>query len=239
MEIKIDDKGRWLYYNPALLAQMNLEVFERPIAREAFSFDQLLEIVSIENAENVLNSILLNPNSKKLLISIGKDSQSWQAKFQYLMDLEENKRVDIMNNFGDNGESLIQKELARRKEWFDSMERGYFEDEEDGITFDCEIDPNNILIATFGISYNDAKEIIKKYGIDIDKLEIQTDDDKKIYRKLQIIKELITPIKEESEYYKNYYYSHKEELLTLSKDISPFYKVDLEKGFFRFICNTI
>ena len=127
---QIDDKGRWLYYNPALLAQMNSEVFESPIAREAFSFDQLLEIVSIENAENVLNSILLNPNSKKLLISIGKDSQSWQAKFQYLMDLEENKRVDIINNFGDNGESLIQKELARRKEWFDSMERGYFEDEE-------------------------------------------------------------------------------------------------------------
>ena len=232
----MDDKGKILYMNVALLKQINSSVFDNLIAREAFSFEQLLEIVSIENAERVLESILRNPNSRELLISIGKDSQSWQAKFQYLMDLEDIERKHIIDEFGYDGKSLIQEELKRREERFISMEKGYFEDEEYGETFDCEIDPYNILVATFGISYDEAKELIKKYGIDSDKLDIQTDDDKNIYRKLQIIKELITPIKfesyeEESEYYRNYYYSHKEELLAISKNISPFYKVDLEKGF--------
>ena len=232
----MDDKGKILYMNVALLGQMNSSVFENSIAREAFSFEQLLEIVSIENVERVLESILRNPDSRELLISIGKDSQSWQAKFQYLMDLEDIERNHIIDEFGYDGKSLIQEELKRREERFVSMERGYFEDEEYGETFDCEIDSYNMLFATFGLSYDEAKELIKKYGIDSDKLDIQTDDDKNIYRKLQIIKELITPIKfesyeEESEYYRNYYYSHKEELLAISKNISPFYKVDLEKGF--------
>ena len=232
----MDDKGKILYMNVALLGQMNSSVFENSIAREAFSFEQLLEIVSIENVERVLESILRNPDSRELLISIGKDSQSWQAKFQYLMDLEDIERNHIIDEFGYDGKSLIQEELKRREERFVSMERGYFEDEEYGETFDCEIDSYNMLFATFGLSYDEAKELIKKYGIDSDKLDIQTDDDKNIYRKLQIIKELITPIKfesyeEESEYYRNYYYSHKEELLAISKNISPFYKVDLENGF--------
>lgn len=116
------------------------------------------------------------------------------------------------------------------------MERGYFEDEEYGEIFDCDINPYNILIATFGISYDEAKDLIKKYGIDTDKLNIQTDDEKAIYRKLQIMKELTTSRKfesyeEETEYYENYYYSHKQELLEISKDASVFYKVDLEKNF--------
>lgn len=239
LEVKLgamDDKGKILYMNVALLGQMNSSVFENAIAREAFSFEQLLEIVSIKNAESVLDSILRNPDSRELLIGIGKDSQSWQAKFQYLMNLEDAERKYIIDEFGYDGKSLVQEELKRREERFVSMERGYFEDEEYGETFDCEIDPDNMLFATFGISYDEAKEFIKKYGIDSDKLDIQTDDDNRIYRRLQIIKELITPIKfesyeEESEYYRNYYYSHKEELLAISKNISPFYKVDLERGF--------
>lgn len=232
----MDDKGKILYMNVALLGQMNSSVFENSISREAFSFEQLLEIVSVENTERVLESILRNPDSRELLISIGKDSQSWQAKFQYLMDLEDVERNHIIDEFGFDGKSLIKEELKRREERFVSMERGYFEDEEIGEIFDCEIEPHNILYATFGISYDEAKELTKKYGIDSEKLDLQTDNDKKIYRKLQIIKELVTPIKfesyeEESEYYRNYYYSHKEELLAISKNISPFYKVDLEKGF--------
>lgn len=232
----MDDKGNILYMNVDLLEQMNSPLFENPVAREAFSFEQLLEIISVEDTERELESILLNSNSRELLISIGKDSQSWQAKLQYLMNLETEERDHIIDEFGLNGESLIQEELKRREELFASMERGYFEDEESGETFDCEIDPYNMLIATFGISYDEAKDLIKKYGIDTDKLNIQTDDDKKIYRKLQIIKELTTlrefeSYKEENEYYKNYYYSHKEELLEISKDISAFYKVDFEKGF--------
>lgn len=232
----MDDKGKILYINVILLEKMNSSIFENSIAREVFSFEQLLEIVSIENAESVLDSILRNPDSKELLIRIGKDSQSWQAKFQYLMDLEYKKRNYIIDKFGYDGKSLVQEELKRREEYFFSMERGYFEDEEYGVTYDCEIDPNVILLATFGISYDKAKELIKKYGIDSNKLDIQTNDDKNIYRKLQIMKELITPIKfesydEKSEYYKNYYYSHKEELLAISKNISPFYEVDLERGF--------
>lgn len=232
----MDDKGKILYMNVALLGQMNSSVFENSIAREAFSFEQLLEIVSVENTERVLKSILRNTDSRELLISIGKDSQSWQAKFQYLMDLEDVERNHIIDEFGFDGKSLIKEELKRREERFISMERGYFEDEEFGETFDCEIDPYNMLFATFGISYDEAKELIKKYGIDSEKLDIHTDDDKKIYRKLQIIKELITPTKfesyeEESEYYRDYYYTHKEELLALSKNISPFYKVDLERSF--------
>lgn len=94
--------------------------------------------------------------------------------------------------FGLDGKGLIQEELKRREELFDSMEKGYFEDEEYGEIFDCDIDPCNILIATFGISYEEAKDLIKKYGIDTDKLNIQTDDEKAIYRKLQIMKELTT-----------------------------------------------
>ena len=227
----MDDKGKILYMNVALLGQMNSSVFENSIAREAFSFGQLLAVVAVDHVERVLEPILRNPDSRELLISIGKDSQSWQAKFQYLMDLEDIERNHIIDEFGYDGKSLIQEELKRREERFVSMERGYFEDEEYGETFDCEIDSYNMLFATFGLSYDEAKELIKKYGIDSDKLDIQTDDDKNIYRKLQIIKELITPIKfesyeEESEYYRNYYYSHKEELLAISKNISPFYKVD-------------
>ncbi len=38
----MDDKGKILYMNVALLGQMNSSVFENSIAREAFSFEQLL-----------------------------------------------------------------------------------------------------------------------------------------------------------------------------------------------------
>lgn len=232
----MDDSGKILYWNVALLEQMNSSLFEHPVAREAFSFEQLLEIISVRDTERKLESILRNSNSRELLINIGKDSQSWQAKLQYLMNLQTGERKRIIDRFGFDGESLIQEELEFREELFASMERGYFEDEESGEIIDCEIDPYNILNATFGLSYDEAKDLIKKYGIDTDKLDIQTDNEKKIHRKLQIIKELTTSkefesYEEENEYYENYYYSHKEELLEISKDVSTFYKVDLEKSF--------
>lgn len=222
--------------NVSLLEQMNSSLFENPIALEAFSFEQLLEILSVKDTESALKSILWNPNSKELLKSIGKDSQSWQSKLQYLMNLEIEDKEHIIDEFGFDGEGLIQEELKRREERFTSMERGYFEDEEYGEIFDCEIDPFNMLIATFGISSDEAKDLIKKYGIDTDKLDIRTEDEKRIQRKLQIIKELTASIQfenyeEEAEYYRNYYYSHKEELLEISRDVSAFYKVDLEKSF--------
>jgi len=222
--------------NVALLEQMNSTLFENSVAREAFSFEQLLEIISVKDIERELESILKNSNSRELLINIGKDSQSWQAKLQYLINFETGERDRIIDEFGFNGESLIYEEIKRREERFVSMERGYFEDEEYGEIFDCDIDPYNMLIATFGISYDEAKDLIKKYGIDTDKLNIQTDDEKKIHRKLEIIKELTISRKfesyeEETEYYRNYYYTHKQELLEISKEVSAFYKVDLEKSF--------
>ncbi len=222
--------------NVALLEQMNSSIFNNSIAKEAFSFEQLLEVVSVEETERKLKSILDYTNSRELLIYIGKDSQSWQAKLQYIMNLEREEKEHIIDEFGINGESLVKEEINRREERFNSMERGYFEDEEYGEIFDCEIDPYNILSATFGISYDVAKDLIKKYGIDTDKLNIQNEDEDKIYRKLQIIKELTTlknfeSYEEESEYYKNYYYENKQELLEISKEVSVFYEVDLEKSF--------
>ena len=234
----MDDKGKILYWNISLLAQMNSVVFENPIAREAFSFEQLLEIVSIKDTENVLKEILKNPVSRELLINIGKDTQCWREKFQYIIDLEEIKRNQLINEFGIDGNGLVQKELERRERLFNYMEKGYYEDEEYGMIIDIEITPPNILSAILGITNDEANELVKKYGIDSDKLVIQNDDDKKILRKLQIIKDLVTPIdfksdEEEYEYYKKYYYSHKEELIDISKeDITPFYKVDLEKKLF-------
>ena len=232
----MDASGKMLYRNLALLEQMNSTLFDNSVAREAFSFEQLLEIVSVEDTERELKSILWNPNSRSLLINIGKDSQSWQAKLQYFINLKTEERNHIIDEFGLNGESLRQEELKRREECFALMEGDYIEYEGYGKNLDLEIDPHNILIATFGISYEEAKDLIRKYGIDIDKLNIQNDDEKKTFRKLQIIKELTTLRKfesyqEETEYYENYYYSHKEELLEISKDISVFYKVDLEKSF--------
>lgn len=215
---------------------MNSSLFENSVATEAFSFEQLLEVISVEDAENELKSILKSSNSKQLLISIGNDSQSWQAKLQYLINSGVEERNHIIDMFGFDGKGLIQYELKRRQERFTSMEMGYFENEEYGEIIDCDIEPYNILIATFGISYDEAKELIKKYGINTDKLNIQTDDEKAIYRKLQIMEELTTSKKfesyeEETDYYESWYYSHKEELLEISKDISAFYKVDLEKSF--------
>ena len=220
--------------NVALLEQMNSSLFENPVAKEAFSFEQLLEIISVKDTERALDSILWNPNSRELLINIGKDSQSWQAKLQYIMNLETGERNHIIDEFGFDGESLIQEELKRREEMFTAMEREYLEDDEYG-DIDVDISPKPMLNAIFGITYDDVKDLIKKYGIDIDKLDIQTEDEKKIQRKLQIIKDLITPRKfesyeEETEYYENYYYSHKEEFLEISKDISVFLKVDFEKS---------
>lgn len=232
----MDDSGKILYWNVALLEQINSSLFEDSVAREAFSFEQLLQIMSVKDTERGLVSILLNSNSRELLKSIGKDFQRWQAKLQYLMNLETGERNRIIDEFGFDGESLIQEELKRREKLFVSMERGYFEDKEYGEIFDCEINPYNILSATFGISYDEAKDLIKKYGIDTDELNIQTDDENKIHRKLKIIKDLTTPkefesYEEEYEYYENYYYSHKEELLEISKNVSAFYKIDLEKDF--------
>ena len=220
--------------NVALLERMNSPLFKNPVARDAFSFEQLLEIISVRDTEIALETILRNPKSKELLISIGKDSQSWQAKLQYLINLERQERNHIINKFGFNGKNLVHEELEFRKAVFEAMEIGYMD--EDGENIDCYIEPENMLIATFGISYDEAKDLIKKYGIDTDKLNIQTDDEKAIYRKLQIMKELTTSRKfesyeEETDYYENWYYSHKEELLEISKDISAFYKVDLEKSF--------
>lgn len=230
----MDDKGKILYWNVSLLEKMNSYLFENSVATETFSFEQLLEIISAEDTENELKSILRKPKSKELLISIGKDSQSWQAKLQYLINLDQKERNHIINKFGFNGESLIYEELEFRKTVFAAMEIGYIE--EDGENIDCYIEPENILIATFGISYDEAKDLIKKYGIDTDKLNIKNDDEKAIYRKLQIMKELTTSRKfesyeEEIDYYESWYYSHKEELLEISKNISAFYKVDLEKSF--------
>ena len=232
----VDDKGIIVHSNVALLEQMNSSLFENPDIKEAFSFEQLLEIVSVEDTERGLKSILTIPNSREILISIGKDFQSWQAKLQYLINLKDGEKKRIIKEFGSDGKSLINEEINFREKCFSSIEQGYFEDEEYGETFEIEIEPNSILNATFGISYDEAKEIMKKYGIDTDKLDIQTAEDRKIHRKLQIIKELTTSKKfysyeEEKEYYENYYYANKEELLEISKDISVFYKVDLEKDF--------
>lgn len=231
----MDEKGKILYMNVALLEQMNSPLLENLVAKEAFSFEQLLEVVSIEENEKNLEAILKNPCAREILKNIGKDSQNWQAKLQYLMNLEIGERTRVIEQFGVNGESLVQEELKRREEWFDTMERGYFEDEEYGI-IDCDIDPPNLCKAIFGLSYEEAKELIKKYGIDSNQLSIQTDEDKKVYRKLQILKELTTPkefesYEEERQYYTNHYDLHREELLALSKDVSAFFKVDLEKSF--------
>lgn len=232
----IDEKDKnILFYNVSMLEQMNSSIFENDIAREAFSFEQLLEIVAVRETEEELERILCNPNSREILRDIGRDSQSWQAKLQYLMNLPIDEREIMIDEFALDKESLIQKELRRRQECFRDMERGYSEDEEYGI-FDIDFNPYWMLNATFGISYEEAKELIKKYSVDIDKLNIETDDDKKIYRKLQIIKELTITrrfenYEEEIEYYREFYYSHKEELVEISKDVSIFYQVDMEKSF--------
>lgn len=151
------------------------------------------------------------------------------------MNLDEQGKNHIIDRFGFDGANLIQEEHNRREEFFIAMERGYFEDDEFGI-IDCEINPKNMLMATFGIRYDEAKDLTKKYGIDIDKLDIQTEDERKIQKKLQIIKDLTTAKKfsnyeEESKYYADYYRTHKKELLEISKDVSAFYKIDLEKNF--------
>ena len=70
------------------------------------------------------------------------------------------------------------------------MERGYIEDEEYGI-IDYDISEGAMLLAIFGITYDEAKELIKKYGADIDKLDIRSEDEKRIQRKLQIMKMMI------------------------------------------------
>lgn len=226
----MDSSGRILYMNVSLLEQMNSYLLDNEIAKEAFSFEQLLEILSNEKTENALKEILNNPNSIRILKSIGQDSQSWQAKLQYLMDLGMEERNHIIDEFGASGESLIQEECKRREEVFASMERGY--EEYDGEIFDVYIDQDGMLSATFGITYDEAKDLIKKYGTDIDKLDIRSEDEKKIQRKLQIIKELTTPgIFESIDDFEEYYYSHKEELVEISRDVSAFYKVDLEKSF--------
>lgn len=231
----IGENSTVLFQIEAMLEQMNSSIFENEIAREAFSFEQLLEIVSVKETEEELERILCNPNSREILRDIGRDTQSWQAKLQYLMNLSIDKREIMINEFALDKESLIQKELRRREEHFRDMEIGYSEDEEYGI-LDIDFNPHAMLNATFGILYEEAKELIKKYGVDIDKLHIETDDDKKIYRKLQIIKELTTTrrfenYEDEIEYYREFYYSHKDELVEISKDVSIFYQVDMEKSF--------
>lgn len=231
----MNERGEILFMNVSLLGQMNSPIFENTIAKEAFTFDQLLEIVSVRDTEINLEEILRMSDSSEMLIRIGQDTQSWQAKLQYLFDLDRDKKIHIIDEFGFNGDSLIQEEGKRREELFTAMEKGYFEDEEYG-NFDCDIDSYNIIKATFGITYEHAKDLIKKYGTDIDKLDIQNDDDKKIYRKLQIMHELINPktfssYEEEEEYFKNYYYKNKDELIKISREISPFFQVELEKEF--------
>lgn len=239
----LNNKRELIYETVALLEQMNSPLFENPIALEVFSFEQLLEIVSLKKTENALKSIIENENSRGILTSIGKDLLGWQEKLQYLINLQKDdddwigrdKRNKIINSFGSDGSKIIQEELRRREEIFNAMERGYIDDKDYGI-IDCDFGQYYILSATFGITLNEAKELIKKYGEDIDLLDIQTDDEKNIYRKLQIIKELTTEreFKQYSdyvEYYKEYYYSHKEELKKISKDVSPFYSVDIERSF--------
>ena len=230
----IDEKKKVVVYeNVALLGQMNSYVFEDTIAKEAFSFEQLLEIVSNERAEETLELILRCPHPKELLVSIGKDSQNWQAKFQYIMDLNDFEKREFIWNF-DSNENLIQDEIKRRKKRFSLMERGYIKDEDEEFGYeDCYFDPHKILVATFGISYAEAEEIVKKYGADLEKLSVETEADRRSYRKLEIIKELVTPIEfEDYVDYEDYYYSHREELLTISKEVvSPFYRVELEKEF--------
>lgn len=226
-----DSTGQVLYVNVSLLQQMNSPLLDNEMAKEAFSFEQLLEILSNKKTERTLEEILHNPNSIKILKSIGQDSQSWQAKLQYLMDLNFADRERIIDEFDFDGANLIQDELKRREEWFVSMERGYYEDDDYG-TMDCYISPEYMLQAIFGITYDEAKDLIKKYGTDIDKLNIRSEDEQRIQRKLQIIRELTNPGTFESvDELEDYYYSHKEEFLEISREVSAFYRVDLEKSF--------
>ena len=216
--------------NVSLLEQMNSSLLDNEMAKEAFSFVQLLEILSNENTEHSLKEILYNQNSLKILKNIGRDLQSWQAKLQYLMNLSITERNHIIDEFNYDDKNLIQEEIKRRESIFVSMERGY--EEYDREFFDVYINQDEILSATFGITYDEAKDLIKKYGTDIDKLDIQNEDEKNIQRKLQIIKDLTSPGTFESiEELEDYYYSHREELMKISKDVSAFYKVDLEKSF--------
>lgn len=64
-----DGNGKILYMNVALLEQMNSPLFENQVAREAFSFEQLLEIISVKDTEKGLESILWNSNARELLIN--------------------------------------------------------------------------------------------------------------------------------------------------------------------------
>lgn len=105
----MDDNGNILYWNVGLLEQMNSWLFENPVVREAFSFEQLLEIISVKDTERELESILCNSNSRELLINIGKDSQSWQAKLQYLMNLGIEERNHIIDRFGFDVESNTRR----------------------------------------------------------------------------------------------------------------------------------
>ena len=174
------------------------------------------EIVSNKKIENVVKEMLYDTNAIGILKSIGQDSQSWQAKLQYLMDLDSMEREKIIDKYDVDGTNLIQDQLKKREEEFAAMERGYIEDAEYGI-IDYDISEHTMLLAIFGITYDDAKELIKKYGADIDKLDIQSEDEKRILRKLQIMKELTSPgIFKSIEELEDYYYKHKGRTLHLS-----------------------
>ena len=122
-----------LFIECALLIQLKSPLFDNEIATEAFSFEQLLEIVSNKNTERALEEILTNPNSIKILKSIGQDGQSWRAKLKYLIGLDSEVRTRMIDEFADDEGELVKNELKRREEAFEAIEKGYIEHPEYGV----------------------------------------------------------------------------------------------------------
>ena len=219
-----------LFIECALLIQLKSPLFDNEIATEAFSFEQLLEIVSNKNTERALEEILTNPNSIKILKSIGQDGQSWRAKLKYLIGLDSEVRTRMIDEFADDEGELVKNELKRREEAFEAIEKGYMEYPEYGV-IDIDIEAGVLLQTIFGITVNEAKNLIKKYGTDIDHLDIQREDEKRAQRKIQIMRELINLNTMSNKEAKDYYSSHIEEFLEISREVTVSYKVDLEKSF--------
>ena len=223
----------------SLLQKLKSPLLEDKRVRDAFSFTQMLDILSNIDLENALQNILANPKSSEILKIIGQDLKYWQSKLFFISSMDEEERNLWIDEFGSQGEGIIKKEKERREKIIASMERKVLDNVEYGFA-DSDINPNKILQAVFGITYDEAKKMIEKYGTDINDFDIRNEEEAKIQRKLQIIKELITLIEfenkeEENGYYRNYYFSHKQELLGLSREVTVFYKVDLENSFLDLI----
>lgn len=220
--------GQIIYFNISLLEQMKSDLLKDEIITDIFSFEQMLEILSNEQSARQFDYIVSSINNFNILKDIANDTENWDAKLQYLINLDDADRRRIINDYGFDGSFLVEIEKVRRENLFEWMRIGYYEDEEQGVV-DCEIDSYLLLQATFGITYDEAKELIKKYGEDVEKIEVQDEESKKALRKLQIIKELVNF--QNIEDLEEYYHSHEEEFMELSREVSPFYKVDLEISF--------